>query len=97
MEVVGSDGTKLSILEQNYLYLYIPHPIYIALRELWGLRYGLRKCESLLRKKPKGNFMASGKKIVRVGVCDSLRDASSPQQKRNLLDMLVSEEEKRGW
>lgn len=41
--------------------------------------------------------MASGKKIVRVGVCDSLRDASSPQQKRNLLDMLVSEEEKRGW
>lgn len=43
MEVVGSDGTKLSILQQNYLYLYIPHPIYIALRELWGLRYELRK------------------------------------------------------
>lgn len=58
---------------------------------------GIKICESLLRKKPKGNFMASGKKIVRVGVCDSLRDASSPQQKRNLLDMLVSEEEKRGW
>lgn len=85
MEVVGSDGTKLSILQQNYLYLYTPHPhpIYISLGELWGLRYELRKCESLLTKKPKGNFMACGKKIVRVGVCDSLRDASSPQQKRN--------------